>query len=228
MKKILIAEGLDSLLQQRDSFLNRSDMRIFTASSNDRLLAIHQAERVDLIITGLELPGMNIEELISLIRKNHALRAAHLIMVCANNRGAVEFVSRCKPTAVFFHPVNPALLLARAQQLLTLQTRDTFRVHIAADVDGSEGNSRFFCKCQDISATGMLIETDKRLRAGSRVVCSFFLPDAGQVRAAGELVRSVDGADGAHQYGLKFLQMMPEHRIALQGFIAAKSGKKRE
>ena len=47
MKKILIAQEIIDILQQKNSFLERADMLVLAAASNDEALAIHRAERAD-------------------------------------------------------------------------------------------------------------------------------------------------------------------------------------
>lgn len=226
MKKVLIAQDLKHLLQRENSFFSRADIQVLTAGTNDDLLDIHRSERVDLIITHLDLPGMSPERATARIREDAELRTVQLIMICANNRSAIEQCSRCRPNAVFLRPVNPSLLLSRAQRLLDISSRETSRLLITVSVEGSAEESIFFCQSRDVSASGMLIETDKTLPPGSRVVCSFSLPDSTRIQAAGEIVRSPKQASGnLHLYGVKFVSLSSEEQTALETFIDKKSRK---
>lgn len=223
MKKVVIAQELHSMLRQ-GTFLNRKDISIFRASSNEDILRTHQREYVDLIITCIDLPGMETEKLFLDIRTDPALRGVRLIMITANTRNAIEQSSRCKPDAVILRPVNPAILMARAGHLLDVAARETFRVLISVSVEGTAGYDTFFCKSRDISATGMLLETEKRLTRGAKLACSFFLPGSKRLQAAGEIVRTIDGTgEAVRQYGVRFLKMDAEDRIALESFVAGKS-----
>lgn len=233
MKKILIAQELNTVLQQQNSFLSRADVRVFTASSNDQVLEVHRAERMHLIIAELDMPGISSEQLYSLIRKDAELRAVSVLMVCPNTRAAIEQSSRCGVNAVLMRPVNPALLLAKAQQLLEVSWREAYRVLVSidgkAETQGNPSTTTFFCRSQDISASGMLFETDKSLIQGDRVVCSFFLPGSTRIQAAGEIVRTIEKAPEADvkQYGVKFSDLSPEAKQALVAFIDKQSLKKR-
>jgi Tfp pilus assembly protein PilZ len=75
----------------------------------------------------------------------------------------------------------------------------------------------------------MLIETDKTLPYGDRVICSFFLPDSMRIQAAGEIVRIPQQATGStvKQYGVKFSNLTPEARQALEAFVEKKAQKMR-
>ena len=224
MKKVLIAQEVSSVLLQKNSFLNRSDVAVLTAASNDEALNIHRAEKADLIITQLDMPGMSIERFSSHISDELKSRRILMIMICMNSSNAIEQCSRCGAHAVFLRPLNPPLLLAKAQQLLDISWRVTYRVLLSATVKGKTGNDTFFCRSDDISPSGMLIETEKTLTPGSRVVCSLMLPDETSVQATGEVVRTIQQASGAavNRYGVRFSNLPAETLRVLNGFIDKK------
>jgi c-di-GMP-binding flagellar brake protein YcgR len=121
-------------------------------------------------------------------------------------------------------PVNPPLLLAKAQQFLDISWRETYRVLLSAPVEGKAGSDTFFCRSQDISTSGMLIETDKKLMPGGPVMCSITLPDGTKVQAAGEVARTLQQASGAgdNRYGVRFLNLPPETQRILDAFVDKK------
>ncbi len=225
MQKVLIAQELHALLKQENSVLNREEFAIFTAASNDELLNVHRAEKVSLIITQLDMPGMPTEQLCSVIRDEPSLRAVPLIMVCGNDPAAIEKCSRCKANAVLLHPVNPLLLIITAQQLLDMTSRDTCRVLLNADIEGRSGEDCFFCRSRNISATGILMETDRILARGAHLSLSFFLPDAKQVQVTGKIVRTLAQTPGekSNQYGLMFTELSPEAKELLREFVEKNS-----
>jgi DNA-binding response OmpR family regulator len=225
MKKILVAQEISDILQRKNSFLERGDMLVFTAASNDEALGIHRAERADLVITHLELPGMDVEQFCSLIRQKAAPGAVSLIMVCSNNRGSLEKSSRCRADAVLLRPVKSALIMAKAKQLLNINWRETYRVLLNVSVEGSSSEQMFACRSLDLSTTGMRIETEHSFRQGDRVICSFFLPDAKttHIEATGEIARIIPPGPGtgAGRYGVHFLDLSDDARKALGAFLNA-------
>lgn len=227
MKKILIAQEIYKILQRKNNFLNRADMMIFTAASHDEVLEIHRAERVDLIITQLDLPGITCEQFCSRIREDANLREVSIIMVCANNNSAKAQSARCRANAVVLRPFKSDVLLAKAKELLNISWRETYRVLLSVAVEGNANNQMFFCRSLDISATGMLIETEQVFSPGDRLVCNFFLPDATRIEATGEIVRTLEKAPGtdANRYGVHFLTLAPEAKKTLEAFIDAKASK---
>lgn len=221
MKKVLIANELHALLEQDRSFLDRTDLQVFVVATNDEALNIHRSERVDLIISKLDLPGMASEKLYGLIREDAALRTVSTIMCCANTPEAIKKSSQCRVNAVLLEPLHPILLMAKAQQLLDIAVRETIRVLLGVVIDGRFGEEAFYCRTKNISATGMMIETRKRLVEGARLTCQFYLPDATRIQATGKIIRIIQQTSGSgdQQYGLMFTDIAPETKQLLADFV---------
>jgi CheY-like chemotaxis protein len=221
MKKILIAHTIHEQLKADPSFLGRADLTVLTVETNDRLLELHRREKADLIITELELPGMPTERLCSLIREDPNLRTVSLLLSAANTPEAIKAANRCRVNAVLLHPFHPVLVIAKAQQLLQIQARETLRVLLSAEVQTDSGDGPFYCRTRNISASGMLIETEKRLAEGSRLSCQFYLPSARKIAAAGRVVRIIqqNAGDEDLQYGLLFTDLDPETRKLISDYV---------
>ena len=225
MKKVLIASDIRALLGRDNSFLDRTDLQVFVAATNDEMLKVHREERVDLIMTKLDMPGLASQKLCSLIREDPSLRTVSIIMSCANTPAAIEGSSRCRANAVLLEPLHPALLMAKAQQLLDIAARETIRVLVGVVLNGRFGEEAFFGRTRNISTTGMMIVGRKRLAEGTRVSCQFSLPDAKLIQASGKIVRinqQAAGEDG-YQYGLMFTDLASEAKQLLADFVQAQS-----
>jgi len=209
------------MLEQDGSFLQRTDIQVFVAATNDEVLNIHRAERVDLIISKLDLPGMASEKLYGLIREDAALRTVSTIMGCANTPEAIKKSSHCRVNAVLLEPLHPVLIMAKAQQLLDIAARESIRVLLGVIIDGRFGEEAFYCRTKNISSTGMMIETRKRLVEGARLTCQFYLPDATKIQASGKIVRIIQQTSGGgdQQYGLMFTDIAPETKQLLADYV---------
>ena len=221
MKKILIAHDIHESLEQHQTFLDRTDFRVFIAKTNDEAFKIHQAEHVDLIITRFDMPGMTGEHFCSLIRDDNQLRTASLLLICANKPEAIEQAGHCRANAVLIEPLHPVVLMVKAQQLLEIAGRETLRVLLSAKVDSFSENEPFFCRTVNVSATGMLIETNKQLAEGSRLACSFYLPNAKKIQVSCKVIRAdmASPGDEDHRYGLMFVDIAPEAKHLLVDYI---------
>ncbi len=225
MKKILVTDEVTPIIAMEKSFLDREGIQLFMVATNDDVLPAHRAEKTDVIITTLHAPGMKSEELCSAIRSDESLRKVSLIMFCPNNAADIERCAQCKANVVLTMPVAPAVLLEKVRQLLEISWRESYRVLVSVIIEGNNKDMSFFGRSGNISATGMLIEAEKVLEKGDQLKCSFFLPGSAQIKTNGEIVRAMKQAGGAktRQYGLRFSQLTPDARSAIEEFVERKS-----
>jgi c-di-GMP-binding flagellar brake protein YcgR len=115
--------------------------------------------------------------------------------------------------------------MEKTQQLLHISLRESYRVLLSVKIDGSSKDRSFFCKSENISASGLLLETDKPLAKGDRLVCSFFLPESHRITVTGEVVRVIppDGDAKTNRYGVKFFQVPFKDKEAIESFVDKKS-----
>lgn len=225
MKKILVTSNVMTILEKEKSLLNREDIKLFSTATTDDVLAIHRAEKVDIIIAELHTPGMKSEELCSTIRSDKILSKVSMIILCPDNTTDIEKGTRCKANAVLTLPIDLARLLEKVRQLLEISWRESYRVLVNVSVSGTSKDKSFFCRSGNISITGMLIETEKVFEKGDQLTCSFFLPDSAQIKTTGEIVRVMKQVAGSKtcQYGIKFSALSAEAKSAIEVFVERKS-----
>ncbi len=222
MKKILMANELNRLFAEKNSFLDRVHIKIFSAATNDELLKIHREEKADLIITKIDLPGIRSEELFETIRQDKELRETLVIFVCKDTSAQRERCRQCGANEIFTIPVDIALLHAKTQQLLSVSQRKAYRVALTVSVEGKSKNRRFLHRTEDISASGMLIKADEDVLAqGDTISLSFYLPDGMHVDATGEIQRASkqSTAPDSYLYGIKFIDINATTKSAIESFV---------
>lgn len=225
MKKILLPPDIITLLVHQENFLNRADLQIFTADSHEEVLEIHRSENLNLIINHFTTLGMSSEHFCSTIRADKDLSRVSVILICPKINEDMEISARCKANAIMTKPVDPAALLGKAWELLNIPCRAGYRVLMNVTIDGTFGNSSFFCRLINISTSGMLVKTEQVLARGDKMECSFFLPSGIQIKTTAEVVRkheSRDNGTGDFKYGVKFTKMAAHDKRALEGFIQKK------
>jgi CheY-like chemotaxis protein len=225
MKKILVTDTAMTIIEKEKGFLGREDVKLIKAATNDDILSIHRTERADIIVADLHTPGMNTEELCSVIRSDNVLSKVSMIILCQDNALDIERSAQCKANAVLTLPTEPARLLEKVRQLTEISLRESYRVLVSVSVSGSSKDKSFFCRSGNISTTGMLVETEKVLEKGERLMCSFFLPDSAQIKTNGEIVRVIKHVAGSktHQYGIRFSSLSTEAKSAIEVFVDRKS-----
>lgn len=221
MKKVIIATDIKSLIDKEESFFKRADVRIFTAISNEEVLHIHKTEKADLIIARLHDPEMGGDVLCSLIRNDPELLRVSIIIVCSTRKPAVQEKSWCKANILITEPIIMPVLFEKAHCLLSIAQREFFRSPIIVKVKAEQKDQAFFCLSENISASGMLFGTDKILRRGDSVLCSFVLPNSTRILTEAEIVRVVGkmGDIDTNQYGMRFLNLDVENKSAIELFV---------
>ena len=227
MKKVVIAEDIHTILEKEQSFLNRSDIRIFTVSSNKHALAVYRDEKADLIIAKLDAPEMSGEMLCSLIREDKGLRNVSLILICSDAEAEFKRCMKCRANAFFTIPINNAVLLQEAHQLLHIAPRKLFRVPVSIKIFGTSRDIPFIGYTENISVSGMLMHSDTLLFEGDTIICSLYLPDSTHITTNAEVIRIPD-KESEHDtncYGVKFLDLSPDFSSAIETFILKESSR---
>lgn len=217
-KKLIVTDDLKHIIEREQSFLSRSAITIFSAVFTDDVLKIHMNEKADLIVADHAMPGMCVDEMCSQIRMHADLRKVSIILLCSGGKSAIE---RCKASGANTYLIKPLQyqdLLSRVKEYLTIPERESMRVLMRVSIKGRHDNKFFFSTSQDISTTGVLIETEKLLAKGDRISCSFFLK-AGQITVDGEVMRVRKREDGLYQYGVRFAGIMPDSSLKIEEFI---------
>jgi len=225
MKKIIIADQIKHSLVQETNFLERQDIKVFTAKSNEEVLKIHGIEKVDLIITLFNMPGMSTADLCSLIRTVPNLRGVSMIIYSSSEEKEIALSERCRANAVMTLPVNAALLLDKMQELLNISSRGSCRVLLSVRLEGYLLGKPFTCTSENISTSGLLMETHRNLEQGDRIDCSLVLPDSTRVKTSGEIVRSIKNPTrfDPNWYGVKFSTLAPEAKCAIEALVEKRS-----
>ena len=227
MKKVIIAEDLKAILERDRSFFNRSGVRTSGAASNDEILDLHRTEKADLIITNLDMPGMSGENLCSLIRTDDTLRSVSIIIVSSETSANLQRCAECEANAFITSPVNPAVLLQEAHQLLHVTQRKTCRMPLKVRIEGTTLGKPFTGSIENISTAGLLFLTEEVLFEGDTIHCSFKLPDSGRLDLSAEVVRTVETPDSPSLkkgYGVRFSDIGDADASYIEAFIRAKTG----
>jgi len=222
MKKVIISEDIWTILKKEQSFLSRSDVRTFAASSNEKALSLHRAEKADLLIAKLDSPEMSGETLSSLIRSEKELSKVSLIMVCADTESDIKKCLKCTANAFITAPVNAAALLQEAYQLLNIAPRRSCRIPMGMKIQGASKKIPFTAYAENISVSGMMFRTTAVFFEGDVITCSFFLPDSARITANGEIVRVVETKTepDSRLYGMKFIDLSTDSYSAVEEFVS--------
>lgn len=222
MKKVIIAEDLKISLEKDHSFFNRSDIRTIPAATNGDILSLHRAEKANLIITYLDMPEMNSETLCALIRDDVELRNVSIIIVCSETPSNLQRCVQCGANAFITVPVNHAVLLQEAYQLLHVTPRRSCRIPLKLKIEGASKEKPFTGRVENLSSSGMLFQSSAIFFEGDTIKCSFSLPDSTRITGIAEIVRVMkkeNEKDTTHLYGVRFPDLSDADTSALESFV---------
>lgn len=218
MKKILTVPGLRAFIEQEKSVLRRAEYRILTAASGEEALKSHKAEKVDLIIVDLDMPGISGDKLCSVIKKDKSLCKAYVVLVCSDDKSHIKKCTKSGADSYITKPVDADLLLEKVREVLNIRARGSDRIPLKITVVGSSGKT-FFCYAHDLSTSGILLETEKILHKGDSVSCLFCLSDSREILVNGEVVRVKVKSNDIYQYGVKFSHLTAKSRFAIESLF---------
>jgi CheY-like chemotaxis protein len=221
MKKVIIAEDIKSVLEKDLSFLNRADIRTFTVSANERALALHRAEKADLIIVNLDSPEMSGEMLCSLVRDDKELCKVSIIILSSNTDSDAKRCSQCRANAFITSPPDNPIFLQKIHQLLNVAPRKSLRVPLSIKIHVVKKRTPFIAYAENISVSGMLLHSEALLFEGDTITCSFYLPDSTHITINAEVIRSLNKVTehDTNCYGVKFIDLSIDFSSAIEAFI---------
>ena len=219
MKKVLIVDDLETFVREEAGILNRANLQVFTARSAREALEVHGRELVDLILADLNMPEMNGDEMVKVIRTDPKLKNVSILMVTSLKKADMQRCADCGANDYITRPVEPRKLVEKISTLLEIPQRKSLRVLVKVTVRGKFDTAPFFGSTQNVSSSGLLLETDKTLAKGDVISCSFFLPDSERVNCEGEVARCILDHK-MNEYGIRFFNLAPEAKQSIEKFVA--------
>jgi hypothetical protein len=113
-------------------------------------------------------------DLCSAIRSDPALRQVSIIMACERKEEA-SASGAIKANAFVAFPPDPVEIFSTVAELLIIPQRKALRALMNATLKGGKVQESFLAVCQNISISGMLLDTNFRLNAGDQFSCSFMI-----------------------------------------------------
>jgi len=221
-KILIVADRYIDMVRQQGNFLARGGLHVYSVKTNAEALELQRKVKSDLIVTGLDLPGMSGEAFCEHVRRDEEIRNVSIIVISHKTLGEAKRCAQCRANAFLSIDSAPEAFAMTARKLLNVSERAGIRVAVSVRVDGKDKRGRpFISYSENISATGMLIESERELTMGEVVTCSFYLDDNTKIIANAEVVRSTmqSLSDRSNQYGLMFSGMSGGVLEAIETYI---------
>jgi CheY-like chemotaxis protein len=218
MKKIIIAQPLQDFIEQQVSVLVRNENKLFYVKSGKEAIDVHRKEKGDLIIIETDFRDLTCEQFCSVIRGDENLKGVSILIICSDKPSDVDRCQKCGAND-YIQPLTPAAFLKKATQFLSISERTSYKVIVKVSKTENNRITHVFCTSQNISSSGILLETDGILKKGDKITCSFFLPNSVRISAEGEIVRIAKKEDGSRSYGVRFIDVPLSVESKIELFI---------
>ena len=226
MKRVIIAKEIKTIIDKEQTFLNRTDIKTFTVSSNAQALVLHRDEKADLIVVNLDSPEMTGEMLCTLIRDDKELCNVSILIVCSDTESDAKRCLQCSANTFITRPPVNAILLQEMHQLLYVAPRKSLRVPLSIKIHLKAKGIPFIAYAENISVAGMLLHSEALLFEGDAITCSFYLPDSTHTTINAEVMRILE-KETEHDtncYGVKFIDLNTDSISAIETFVKEERG----
>jgi response regulator RpfG family c-di-GMP phosphodiesterase len=218
--RILMVDHSRGALLFQETILRRRDMVVTTALAGTEGLAKAKMDQPNLIIFAFDLFDMTAPEFCREIRGDESTRGISLLLVADrehHEHGDLCLSAGCND--VIFRPLHKPELDEKVERLAKIPVRRQLRTMTKIEVS-LEKNGRFIlARSLNISATGMLIETDKPIPQDGPVRLHFYLPaDPKPLQIMAEVLRA-EFAGAMAKYGMRFLSASDEDAERIGRFV---------
>ncbi len=216
-KRVLIVESGMPVVPFEESILLRRDHEVVRAASGEEALERLRQGSADLMIVDDQLSDMTGADLAARVRQDGSKSVSILLLGGGGNGAPPQGVNKLLPK-----PVVGAEFHEACSALLNVQSRKDARLLVYVQVQGRVQTGFFLCNSMNLSSSGILILTARRLKMGDMVQLQITLPrEREKVRVNGEVVRDArEVSSKLNAYGLRFTDLTNEDRERLRLFVA--------
>jgi len=214
-KRILVVESGIPVVPFDQSLLLRKEHELFRAASGAETMEKVAEVKPHLIILDDHLSDTAVPTLVREIRLLPAGRNAGVLLLTTADDGAAEGVN-----LVLHKPVVGTEFNEACRRLLSVEARKEVRLLVYVNVQGFAQNNMFLCNSLNLSASGILILTARKLKIGESAQLQITLPrEREKIKVSGLVMREAHEVDSRlNAYGLAFQDLSSEDRERLRNY----------
>lgn len=222
MKKIIIAENILKAFDNTNSLFRRGGIEVHSAKTSEELLELHRQHNGDIIITDFALPSMGGAKLCAAIRGDEALKNSSIILACETMHASMPLCRNAGANTVIEKPVDPVELFIKVSELIAVPQRQDMRVMIRVDLSGGAAGSPPLAISENISISGMLLETTSELKEGDEMNCAFNIGH-NEIKVTAKVKRVDRAPSGRYRCGVKFMNLDVRSMIVIEHSVRSYS-----
>jgi len=216
-KRVLIVESGMPAVPFEESILLRRDNEVVRAGSGQEALQRFQAGPCDLAVLDEHLSDMPAAKLALDLRTLEGGRTLSILILGGMpGEAPPPGVNKILPK-----PVVRADFHEACSALLSVQARKEGRLLVYVQVLGYVHTGFFLCNSMNLSATGILLVTARKLKMGETVELQITLPrEREKVRVNGEVMREArEVPTKLNAYGVRFTDLSDDDRKRIRAFV---------
>jgi uncharacterized protein (TIGR02266 family) len=218
--RILLVDHSRSSLLFQESVLKRRQGSIATAMAGSEGLAKAREDKPNLVMFGFDLFDMSAPEFCRAIREDEETKMISLLFVgdrTNEDQGQQCIEAGCND--VIYRPLQRDELDDKISRLTKIPSRRQLRTLTRVEVSLENAGRFIMCRSMNISATGMLLETEHMLPGETQVRLQFYLPgESRPVQVIVEVLRSEFKGNVA-RYGVRFVDLAREARDQIERYV---------
>ena len=214
-KRILVVESGIPVVPFEQGLLLRKEHELFRASSAAETLEKVQQIVPNLVVLDDHLSDMSARDVVRKIRELPSGKHLSILLLGGDDQ-PMEGVNLTIPKPVVGADFNSA-----CQRLLSIEARKDARLLVYVNVQGFHQNNMFLCNSLNLSASGILILTARKMKVGEAVQLQITLPrEREKIKVVGLVVREASEVDSRlNSYGLAFQDLSADERERLRAYV---------
>lgn len=217
-KRILLVESGIPVVPFEQSILLRKEHELYRVASGMEALEMIGELSPDLIILDDFVRDVPVLELARQLRQMPEARHSSVLLLSASPVDKPpDGINR-----VIVKPILGGDFNEACRRLLSVEARKEMRLLVYVQVQGYLQSNLFLCNSLNLSASGMLILTPRRLKVSDKLQLQITLPrDKEKVRVMGSVVREAgEVTSRLNAYGVRFEDLTPDDAERLRLFVA--------
>lgn len=203
--------------------LDRHKLTVVQVMSAEDSMMFAHSDQVELVILEAEPTTVSLEEVVRTVRSESSAskNASLLVLAKPGNEDEARQLIGSGVDRVMLAVDPPKLIALQVADLLDIAPRSTLRLTTRLLVDVADGSEEALGAVVNMSAAGLLLETDADLEPGQHVILSIDIdPEDEPVSAKAEVVRRTDPVrDGVEGIGVRFLSFAGDSRQRLEAIL---------
>lgn len=215
-KRVLLVSDEPAFFDAPENAFQTRGCDVFTAMDGSDALEFLSTHGADLVLTKGAPDGFSASKV------GKVLGDAQLVIVAPkSDHGGLSAFKKIENVHIMDAPIGGKALLKLTASLLDISDRKFISILVQVRVTKPK-TTTIFGKSRDLSAGGLLVETNQQLILHDKVVVSFLIPGAERMIQADAAVMREVPKSGSRRYGLKFIGLQDEDEIIIGDFLSGK------